>query len=113
MISGEAIIPTPRNHVTGQPAATRPLQITQYLSYWSGAHTRLPALNEQLVVRMREFLLFNRVGTVVVDPAAPHASHALALFDAAMGTPHGEGGLDVWFHAQAMARAQEVHTSAG
>jgi len=113
MISGEAIIPTPRNHVTGQPAATRPLQITQYLSYWSGAHTRLPALNEALIVRMREFLLFNRVSTVLVDPAAPNAVHAVALFTAAMGAPKNEGGLDLWFHAQAMARNTAARTSAG
>ncbi len=113
MISGEAIIPTPRNHVTGQPAATRPLQITQYLSYWSGAHTRLPALNEALVVRMREFLLFNRVTTVLVDPTQPHASQAIVLFTDAMGSPRSEGGLDIWFHAQALARAVENHASAG
>jgi hypothetical protein len=105
MIGGEAIIPTPRHHVTGQPAATRPLQVTQFLSYWSGADTRDPALDDALVVRMREFVFLNDVGTVVLDPTAPHADEALTLFRDALGAPHSEGGVDVWFHVQRLARA--------
>jgi hypothetical protein len=113
MIGGEAIIPTPRNHVTGQPASTRPLQVTQFLSYWSGAKTRLPDLNAALIVRMREFLLFNNVGTVLLDPTAPHSNQALALFSDSMGPPQKEGGLDVWFHAQRLARAVAAKVPGG
>jgi hypothetical protein len=113
MIGGEAIIPTPRNHVTGQPASTRPLQVTQFLSYWSGARTRLPDLNAALIVRMREFLLFNNVGTVLLDPTVLHANQALALFSDSMGPPQKEGGLDVWFHAQRLARAVAAKVPGG
>ena len=105
MIGGEAIIPTPRDHVTGQPASTRPVQVTQFLSYWSGANTRDPTLDDALVARMREFVFLNDVGTVVLDPTTPHASQAFTLFRDALGAPTSEGGLDVWFHAQRLARA--------
>jgi hypothetical protein len=104
MISGEAIIPTPRDHVTGQPASTRPLQVTQFLSHYSGANTRLPTLDDKLKVRMREFLFLNNVGTVLLDPSAANADKVLPLFEAAMGPPLNEGDMDVWPHAQALAR---------
>lgn len=105
MIGGEAIIPTPRDRATGQPASTRPLPVTQFLSYWSGANTRDPTLDDALVARMREFVFLNDVGTVVLDPTTPHASEALTLFRDALGAPTSEGGVDVWFHAQRLARA--------
>ncbi|MDH2904286.1 MAG: hypothetical protein PXZ08_10115 [Actinomycetota bacterium] len=104
MIGGEAIIPTPRGHVTGQPAATRPVAVTQFIAHYSGANTRLPTFNQALVVRMREFLFLNRVGTVVLDPSTANADKVRALFEAAMGPPLNEGGVSVWFHAQALAR---------
>jgi hypothetical protein len=104
MISGEAIIPTPRGHVTGQPAATRPIEVTQFLSHYSGANTRLPTLDDKLKVRMREFLFLNNVGTVLLDPNAANADKVLPLFEAAMGVPINEGGMYVWPHAQALAR---------
>jgi hypothetical protein len=104
MIGGEAIILTPRGHVTGQPAATSPTAVTQYLLHLSGARTRLPTFNTALIERMREFLFLNQVGTVVLDPLAPNANKALSLFIAAFGPPQTEGGMDVWFHVQALAR---------
>jgi hypothetical protein len=113
MIAGEAIIPGHFNTVTGQPASTRPVAVTQFLSNLSGAHTRLPVLDDKLVVRMREFLFINNVGTVVLDPTAPNATSALALFRGAMGAPLSEGGVDVWFHAQTLARAVQAKTLQG
>jgi hypothetical protein len=104
MISGEAIIPTPRDHVTGQPASTRPLAVTQFLSHYSGANTRLPTLDDRLKVRMREFLFLNNVGTVLLDPGAANADKVLPLFEAAMGPPLNEEGMYVWLHAQVLAR---------
>ena len=104
MISGEAIIPTPRGHVTGQPAATRPYAVTQFLSHYSGSQARLPTMDAKFIVRMREFVRLNHVGTVLLDPNAADADKVLALFVAAMGPPLNEGGMDVWFHAQALAR---------
>ncbi len=104
MIGGEAIIPTPRGHVTGQPAATRPVAVTQFISHYSGAPTRLPTYDEALIVRMREFLYLNNVGTVILDPSAVHAAPVQALFVAAMGPPVHEGGINIWFHAQVLAR---------
>jgi hypothetical protein len=113
MIGGEAIIPTPRNHVTGQPAATRPLQVTQFLSHESGAHTRLPDLNAKLVVRAREFMYFNDVATVVVDPSAPNAAAVVTLFSDALGAPQTEGGVDVWFHAVSLAHQMQAKNPQG
>lgn len=104
MIGGEAIIPTPRDHVTGQPASTRPVAVTQFISHYSGANTRLPTFDNALVVRMREFLFLNNVGTVLLDPSAANADKVRALFLAAMGPPVNEGGISVWFHAQVLAR---------
>ncbi len=104
MIGGEAIIPTPRGHVTGQPAATRPLAVLQFIAHYSGASTRLPAFTPALVVRMREFLYLNDVATVVLDPSAAGARPVQALFTAAMGAPVSEGGVNVWFRAQQLAR---------
>ena len=62
---------------------------------------------------MREFLLFNNVGTVLLDPTAPHSNQALALFSDSMGPPQKEGGLDVWFHAQRLARAVAAKVPGG
>jgi hypothetical protein len=113
MISGEAILPAPYNRVTNQATSMRPLAVTQYLSHLSGAPTRLPPLNDKLVVRMREFLYINNVATVVLDPTAPHATSALALFRDAMGAPLSEGGVDVWFHAQALAHTAQANQTPG
>jgi hypothetical protein len=78
--------------------------VTQYLLHLSGARTRLPTFNTALIERMREFLFLNQVGTGVLDPLAPNANKALSLFIAAFGPPQTEGGMDVWFHVQALAR---------
>jgi hypothetical protein len=104
MIGGEAIIRTPRGHTTGKPAATRPTAVTQYLENLSGGNTRRPAMNALLVTRAREFLFLNDVGSVVLDPSAPNAALADALFRAAMGPPRNVGGVELWLHAQTLAR---------
>ena len=112
MVSGEAIIPTSNGSVTGQPAADRPLAVTQFLSHYSGGLARLPAFNDKLKVRMREFIFLNHVGTVLLDPNATNASRVLPLFESALGPPQSEGAMDVWFHAQSLARRVQ-HPSVG
>ena len=106
MVAGEAIVATRRGNATGQPIADRPLPVSQYLTHWSGGASRLPALNSRLIVEMREYLLINHIGTVLVDPTALHANEAIALFSDTMGPPRREGGVDVWFHAQSLANAR-------
>ena len=104
MIGGEAIIRTPRGHTTGRPAATRPTAVTQYLENLSGANTVRPVVNALLVTRMREFLFLNDVSSVVLDPEAPNAALASALFRDVMGPPTTVGGVELWLHAQTLAR---------
>jgi hypothetical protein len=87
--------------------------VTQYLSNLSGARTRLPTYNSVLIARTREFLFLNNVGTVLLDPSATNADKALTLFTAAFGPPHHEGGVDVWLHAQALARQAAAATPQG
>ncbi len=110
MIGGEAIIRTPKGHTTGRPADTRPTSVTQYLENLSGAATRRPVVNARLVSRMRQFLFLNDVAAVVLDPSAPNAPLALSLFSDVMGPPVSEGGVDLWLHAQTLARR---HTGEG
>ncbi len=105
MVAGEAIVATRRGNATGQPIADHPLAVSQYLTYWSGGSSRLPALDARLIVQMREYLLINRIGTVLVDASNAHANEAITLFTDTMGPPRREGGVDVWFHAQALANA--------
>ncbi len=105
MVGGEAIVATRRGTATGQPVADRPLPVSQFLTHWSGGAARLPVLDARLIVQMREYLLDNHVDTVLVDPAAVHATPAIALFRDTMGPPRREGGVDVWFHARALANA--------
>ncbi|MDE3031549.1 MAG: hypothetical protein KGI65_08025 [Acidobacteriota bacterium] len=105
MVGGEAIVPTRRGHATGQPIADRPLPVSQFLTHWSAGTARLPALNARLIDQMREYLRLNDVATVLVDPAANNAAHAITLFADAMGPPLREGDMDVWFHAPARADA--------
>jgi hypothetical protein len=104
MIGGEAIIPTPRGHVTGQPDATRPVPVTSFLAHYSGSTVKSPPLDATLVNEGREFMHLNDVGTVLVDTAASNAYLAVEFFTAVMGPPKTEGLMDVWLHAQALAR---------
>ncbi|MDE3146734.1 MAG: hypothetical protein KGL23_04800, partial [Acidobacteriota bacterium] len=90
---------------TGQPIADRPLPVSQFLTHWSAGTARLPALNARLIEQMREYLRRNDVATVLVDPTANNAAHAITLFADAMGPPLREGDMDVWFHAPARAAA--------
>ena len=105
MIGGDAIIPGQHGIVNGPPADLRPVAVKQFLWHYAGARTRLPDFNQVLVVRMREFLYINNVGTVVLDPSAADADKVRALFAAAMGPARNEGGVNVWFHAQSLAHA--------
>lgn len=106
MVGGEAIVATRRGNATGQPIADHPLPVSQYLTHWSGGASRLPALDSRLIIQMREYLLINHIGTVVVDVSAVHAHEAVVLFTDTMGPPRREGGVDVWFHAQSLANAR-------
>ena len=104
MIGGEAIVRTPKGHTSGLPADTRPTSVTQYLENLSGGAVRLPVVNPRLKSRMRQFLFLNDVAAVVLDPTAPNASLVLTLFSDVMGPPVSEGGVDLWLHAQTLAR---------
>ena len=104
MIGGELITVNSRGHITGKPVGNRPIAVAQFLSHLSGAATVLPPLDQRLVGRMHEYLFLNQVGTVVLDPTAPHAAQVLTLFRDTMGPPVSEGGVDVWFHAQVLGR---------
>jgi hypothetical protein len=103
MLGGEIITPTRHGRITGQPVDIRPLAAAQYLMHMTGSNTVLPVTNQKLIDRMRELLFLNDVGTVIVDPTAVNAAPVEAIFTDVMGPPQREGGVDVWFHAQALA----------
>jgi len=109
LIGGYADIPNSAGTVTALPPALSPIEVQEFLGYWTMDGGYLtpapPPVDARLVAEVRTYVRRHQVGTVILDPSWPRASAVLSLLERALGKPVFEGGVDLWFHAQARSAA--------
>ena len=100
LMGGYSLRPGPRGTATSKPWLTPPYDVAAFLEYWqSPVHpptSPSPVITSAMLRDVRVYLQRYEISTVVVSTSAPHASPVVGLFSAALGSPHLEGGADVW-----------------
>jgi len=110
LMGGYADIPSLGNTVSPWPPALSPIDVQEFLGYWTwpaGGYLveTPPPADSRLVADVRLYVRRYGIGTVIFDPAWGQSAIVSFVLQRALGEPISEGGVDLWFHAQAKAAA--------
>jgi len=109
LIGGYGWWPVPNEtYATPDPPPLKPFIVETYFD-WKYYGTATPAQLVQLYqsytrgdlpATLRQFMIQNHVGTVVVLPLGKHPATVIGEVTSAIGPPSREGGVDVWLRVQ-------------